>query len=1123
MNHGFRILPLVLLISMLLTLFPIAAEQNILISDCESTEGWENASLDQKEFTEGKGSVGIDFNLTSKNAMILFLRFPAVDATGCNTLEFDLYLSHPDLFEKAGECAIELTSSGTCDIEECFWYPDDQPLEKGWNHIALPISSGACRMNHLNFFRIYAVNIPRFTNDTISVKLDNIRVTNVDPAAFGPTVPAENLGSLKEAEGDRTTALPSLTPITLPGTETYLREELRTAAIILFAVSGALLIAFVLLLVFKKKPIGFISLALCLILCGTGVFCLVEYGKEQVREIQVPIPQMDMEQVENLLTPVKDFDTTDAYRIQYEVGTTTDTVTDPKWDFRTPTLIDSPLISDQYIIATTTVQAFGAKGDGIADDTTAFMKAIQYVSNQGGGTLFVPAGHYCITEPLTLPRAVLLCGELTPGTVDGTVLKLYFGKGNENAAAAFTMEFQSGIKNMAFWYPEQTFAGGTPIPYPYTIRQGGSEGITLENLNFVNSYRAIDMQNSKISSNSLQTIRDICGTPLLLGTDNSHSLDIGRFEGISFAPEYWLLSGLDGVPAQQLLTTWLIRNATAIRIGRVDWTYYTDVTVKGYGIGIEYYVAPSGSSNGHLYQASITDCYYPIYAECLSHLNYTKVTLSAIGNDGAVALYFKSSSKTEFNLNHCTLTSQGRNAIYNPSASNISLLACIVSSEGGSPLVITDKARYSAVNTTFSGENTEIYRSTSTEIEPIPQTDHDRTVVTKPSSDKLITLTDAPYNARNGSDITNILQKAIDDLKETGGTVYIPGGSYTVSAPITVHAGIELCGVQDLPHYFPSTTIHTDYGAKQPNADALFTLMDGAGMRGLGIHYNKIANHGASLPAYAYTIRGNGKNIYIVNCTIPFTYNAVDFATYRCDNHYIEYLWGCAANNAISVGGGSENGIIRDCMFTQNTSWTVKGDSSYIGIVQPILLRQSVTFRVGQTKNQMIYHTFVFAAHKGLEITDGAENCMVISHGTDYGNNAIYLSGNSTVTLIDPQMVAYSGTDRNYIQADKTFTGRLTVYNGACWGLPATAIKLKGDAEYRFYQIFFSAVGDHVFNVEAGSIEVAALSRTCDARYDFYLSEEVREIRLNGSMCSSMLRTRIPQGTTASGKDLDKK
>ena len=44
------------------------------------------------------------------------------------------------------------------------------------------------------------------------------------------------------------------------------------------------------------------------------------------------------------------------------------------------------------------VKAFGAKGDGIANDTLSVQKAIDYVKSKGGGVVFFPTGTYSVTR-----------------------------------------------------------------------------------------------------------------------------------------------------------------------------------------------------------------------------------------------------------------------------------------------------------------------------------------------------------------------------------------------------------------------------------------------------------------------------------------------------------------------------------------------------------------------------------------------------------------------------------------------------------------------------------------------------------------------------------------------------
>ncbi|MFE9834032.1 glycosyl hydrolase family 28-related protein [Streptomyces sp. NPDC005551] len=57
------------------------------------------------------------------------------------------------------------------------------------------------------------------------------------------------------------------------------------------------------------------------------------------------------------------------------------------------------------------VKAYGAIGNGIADDTAAIQNAINAASAAGGGTVYLPTGTYKITAELTLANHITLLGD----------------------------------------------------------------------------------------------------------------------------------------------------------------------------------------------------------------------------------------------------------------------------------------------------------------------------------------------------------------------------------------------------------------------------------------------------------------------------------------------------------------------------------------------------------------------------------------------------------------------------------------------------------------------------------------------------------------------------------------
>lgn len=56
------------------------------------------------------------------------------------------------------------------------------------------------------------------------------------------------------------------------------------------------------------------------------------------------------------------------------------------------------------------VQAFGAAGDGVVDDTAAIIAAQNYAASIGGATVYFPPGEYKVTSPIPMLPGMTYCG-----------------------------------------------------------------------------------------------------------------------------------------------------------------------------------------------------------------------------------------------------------------------------------------------------------------------------------------------------------------------------------------------------------------------------------------------------------------------------------------------------------------------------------------------------------------------------------------------------------------------------------------------------------------------------------------------------------------------------------------
>lgn len=851
--------------------------------------------------------------------------------------------------------------------------------------------------------------------------------------------------------------------------------------------------------------------------------------------------------VEMLLTTKADYDYASEYKIRYNGTPCTVTI---------PTQTQAVLIKSAYdtlynVVADVNVRDFGAKGDGKTNDTAAFKAAIAAVETMGSGTVYAPPGYYCLTESLSLPALCTLAGDLKPGTAEGTVLCIYGGKGTtDRAQAAVICGPHASVQNIAFWYPEQTIVGGQAIPYPAAINQNYINGLTVRNVTFVNAYRGIDaVQSGAVLA--LEYLRDIYGTCLEIGYCNDYNLDIGKLENFNLSPSYWLQSGLPGTPNEELLRTYMIRNSVGTHMGQADFFYFSDIHIEGYFKGMYFSSSIAQSSNavanGQILNPVLLDCYYPIYVADASWFKVTGGELRAAGNEGAAAVYYEQGAASNSGEHqpaslyfaNTKISSAGSTAIINNATAPKTLFYdCSITSAIGSAVLASSPTCYDFVNTTVESGNGRTYTVyTDDTLESVEDVNiQDYVKVTKPASDKFIDLTQAPYNARSGEEISAILQQAIDDLKATGGMVYLPAGVYYVNNHIDLWAGVELRGSTvtahvDLfltpvkageswteggtnPYRETGTVIYTNFGKNDPEGKEFIAMYDGAGIIGLSIEYYE--QDSRAITPYSFTIRGFGKDIYLIDIGMSTSDNGIDFASAKCDNHYVEFLWSVGLNVGIQVGAGSKNGIIRDCHYTVNCWQTGRyRDSNYWNNVETAAGSKGRTFVIGESSGEILFNNFSINQLKGVSLLDGAHDVLSVGTAVDYSDVDVYIDGDVTATVINGQFVMGRSErelalHRTTVYTTEAFSGKVILINCAHWGRSHYTYNHNGTGE------IFSALSHTDSNKD-----YVAFARVARGKGTFVCALSTRSsLQFVGSADTKALK--IVNGISSYGTSVDK-
>ncbi len=259
------------------------------------------------------------------------------------------------------------------------------------------------------------------------------------------------------------------------------------------------------------------------------------------------------------------------------------------------------------------VRAYGALGDGQADDTAAFQKALDAMGQAGGGIVYAPRGNYLFAGHLNVPNAVTLEGiwqsvpahngirdrGLPKPMDDGTTFLVTESAGQEDGPAFIALNTNSTLKGVVLYYPEQN-VDDVPKPYPWAITMRGKNPAVLA-VEMLNPYNGIDA-----TQNERHLIRDVHGQPLRRGILIDAIYDIGRIENVHFNP-WW--------STKPKLFQWQMENGEAFIFGRSDWQYVLNTFCFGYNVGYKFIRSGTGVCNGNFLGIGADDCYTALVVE----------------------------------------------------------------------------------------------------------------------------------------------------------------------------------------------------------------------------------------------------------------------------------------------------------------------------------------------------------------------------------------------------------------------------------------------------------------------------------------------------------------------------
>lgn len=548
---------------------------------------------------------------------------------------------------------------------------------------------------------------------------------------------------------------------------------------------------------------------------------------------------------------------------------TTNTTTASSGGKQKPRLVTNSLNSkDVFVVTVDATQApFSADKTGKKDATEAIQNAINKCqTTYGGGIVYLPAGTYKVTGTVTVKGQVTLKGDYSGSAkgVSGTVISA------ETTKAVFALDGSAaGVNGLTVYYPKQS--ASSPVKADYTILANDGGGFTVSDVTLLNSYKGIGVGVTGGHAHGLATVSRVRGTVLHTGLAYYYGAEVDVVENVNFAPSFWASAGSKyHAPSESAIRS-AMKGSTGFVISGCEDVMISDCTFDGFATGIA--TAATTRSDGaesypELYRVTVKN------AETAVELPYLYTDMGAL-------------------FAECTL--EGSNiGIVNTSSYTVKLFNCTVK---GKEAGMIEKSTASV---------------TVKESSAAPA---------QPTKKSLFVVTDYGADDDYSTDDTAAFEKALAAAsKNGGGYVYIPGGAYLISRPLTVPANTRLIGTG---HYvsglentpYAGVALFCTYGEGKSDTDTAFITLNGknAGAMGFKIYYpkNGMMKSGKSPKAYAYAIRGKASGCYVVNIGMFGCWNGVEMS--GADNFVVRRLTGAFHKNGIHIKN-SNNGIVDACL-----------------------------------------------------------------------------------------------------------------------------------------------------------------------------------------------------------------
>ena len=226
-----------------------------------------------------------------------------------------------------------------------------------------------------------------------------------------------------------------------------------------------------------------------------------------------------------------------------------------------PRIINTVYPTKDVVIADIDAVADGYAVDptGVKDSTAGIQKAINDLYDNGGGTVFLPAGQYRVTGTIEIRPYTTLYGDWCDPDLKkgyGTVILADVPSKDNKTAGLFELGCASGVVGVTVYYPNQSV--DNVLPYPFTFYIDGAiepsylsakpgntvDHVymmpTIKNVTIINGYRGIgaNCNGWQRYPHEELNIENFHGTFLLNAAEIYNSSDVNTTDGVYISTKY---------------------------------------------------------------------------------------------------------------------------------------------------------------------------------------------------------------------------------------------------------------------------------------------------------------------------------------------------------------------------------------------------------------------------------------------------------------------------------------------------------------------------------------------------------------------------------------------------------